>query len=53
MITAILIDDEPDALECLQWELENFKDEIRVAATFNNAHNAIEFQTLLIFIKKR
>lgn len=31
MITAILIDDEPDALECLQWELENFKDEIRVA----------------------
>ena len=43
MITAILIDDEPDALECLQWELENFKDEIRVAATFNNAHNAIEF----------
>ena len=43
MISTILIDDEPDALECLKWELENFKEEIHVAATFNTALEAISF----------
>ncbi|KMQ72711.1 LytR/AlgR family response regulator transcription factor [Chryseobacterium koreense] len=43
MITAILIDDETDALECLKWELENFKEEIRVISIFDTASDAILF----------
>lgn len=41
MITAILIDDEQDALESLAWELNMFCKEIKIIDSFTNPEDAI------------
>lgn len=43
MLKAILLDDEPNALKSLAWELDNFKDEIEVIETFTSANEALSF----------
>ncbi len=43
MITAVIIDDEANAIESLQWELNNFRNEINVLATFTQAIEAKSF----------
>jgi len=45
MLKAIIIDDEPKAIESLSWELDNFKKEIAVIATFNDPKKGISFLT--------
>ena len=34
MLKAVIIDDEPKAIQGLSWELSNFGDEIEVIASF-------------------
>jgi len=41
MITAILIDDEQDAIESLAWEINMFCKEIKVIDSFTNPEEAI------------
>lgn len=41
MIKAIIIDDEFNAIKNLQWEIENFCDDIQVCDTFTNPKEAI------------
>ncbi len=41
MITAILIDDEQDALESLAWEINRFIPEIKIVDTFTNPTEAV------------
>ncbi|MBW8359067.1 MAG: LytTR family DNA-binding domain-containing protein [Weeksellaceae bacterium] len=43
MITVILIDDEQDALDCLKWELENLKEDIRILPSFSSATAAAKY----------
>lgn len=47
MITALLIDDEPKALQSLQWELEQYCPEVKIAGCFSNPLEA------LLFLKKQ
>jgi two-component system LytT family response regulator len=41
MLTSVIIDDEPKAIQSLSWELSNFSDEIEVKATFNDPGKAL------------
>ncbi len=41
MIKAIIIDDERLAIESLQWEIENFSQEVKVTETFTKPKEAI------------
>jgi two-component system LytT family response regulator len=41
MIKAVIIDDEPKAIQGLTWELSNFENEIEIAATFTEPEKAI------------
>lgn len=41
MITTILVDDEQDAIESLQWEIKTFCKEIKVLDTFTDPEEAI------------
>lgn len=41
MIKAVIIDDEPKAIQGLAWELTNFKDDLDVVATFTEPEKAI------------
>ncbi len=41
MIKAIIIDDEQLAIESLQWEIENFSQEVKVIESFTNPKDAI------------
>lgn len=43
MINCILIDDEPNALKGLTYELKNFENQIIIKAQFTSALNAIEY----------
>lgn len=43
MIEAVLVDDEEKALQSLSWELTNFSDEIKVVASFTDAHEALDY----------
>lgn len=43
MIKAVIIDDEPKAIQSLAWELSNFENDIEVTATFSNPEDAIVF----------
>jgi len=43
MIKAILLDDEPNALKSLNWELENFDNELEVVAKFTCTKKALDF----------
>ena len=41
MLTCVIVDDEPKAIQGLSWELLNFKEEIKVVAAFNDPEKAI------------
>ena len=43
MIKAVIVDDEPKAIQSLSWELTNFSDEIEIIETFTNPNEAIEY----------
>jgi len=41
MIKAVIIDDEQLAIESLQWEIENFSNDVKIIETFTNPKEAI------------
>jgi len=43
MITLIIVDDEPDAIKSLRWEIENFLDGVEILETFTNPIDASVF----------
>lgn len=43
MLKAIIIDDEPKAIQGLNWELSNFSDELEVIATFTDPEKALYY----------
>jgi len=43
MINAVIVDDEPKALESLAWELSNFSNTINILETFTSPENALEY----------
>ncbi len=43
MLKAVIIDDEPKAIQGLSWELGNFSDEIEVIATFTEPEKALHY----------
>ena len=43
MIKAVIVDDEPKAIQSLSWELNNFSDQIQVVETFSDPHEAITY----------
>lgn len=43
MINAVIVDDEPKAIEGLSWELTNFNNEIHILKTFTEPENALDF----------
>ena len=43
MLKAVIIDDEPKAIQGLSWELSNFSDEIEVIATFTEPEKALHY----------
>jgi two-component system LytT family response regulator len=43
MLQAVLVDDERKALESLSWELRNLGDEIKIIASFTDAHKALDY----------
>lgn len=43
MIKAVIVDDEPKAIQSLSWELNHFSDEIDVIKTFSNPEDAIDY----------
>ncbi|NNC70933.1 MAG: response regulator transcription factor [Flavobacteriaceae bacterium] len=43
MLKAVIIDDEPKAIQGLTWELSNFGDEIEVIATFTEPEKALYY----------
>ncbi len=43
MIKAVIVDDEPKAIQSLTWELENFSHDIEVVETFTNPEKAITY----------
>lgn len=43
MLKAVIIDDEPKAIQGLTWELSSFNDEIEVIATFTQPEKALNY----------
>lgn len=43
MLKAVIVDDEPKAIESLIWELSNFNQEVEVMATFSNPDEALKY----------
>ncbi|WP_405610057.1 LytR/AlgR family response regulator transcription factor [Polaribacter sp. Asnod1-A03] len=43
MLTAVIIDDEPKAIEGLSWELSNFNDQLKIIATFNDPKEGLSY----------
>lgn len=43
MLKAVIIDDEPKAIQSLSWELSNFETQLEVVATFTEPHKAISY----------
>lgn len=43
MIKAVIVDDEPKAIQSLSWELTNFSDEIEIINTFSIPEDAITY----------
>ena len=43
MINAVIVDDEPKAIQSLSWELTNFSDNIHILQTFTNPDEALEY----------
>ena len=46
MIKAVIVDDEPKAIQSLSWELTNFSKEIEIIKTFSDPNIAIEYLDL-------
>jgi len=43
MIKAVIVDDEPKAIQGLSWELTNFSNDIEIIETFSNPEEAISY----------
>ena len=43
MIKAVIIDDEPKAIQSLAWELNNFESEVKIVATFSEPEKALSY----------
>lgn len=43
MLKAVIVDDEPKAIQSLIWELSNFSKEIEVMASFTNPDDALKY----------
>ncbi|NRD18885.1 response regulator transcription factor [Winogradskyella eckloniae] len=43
MLKAVIVDDEPKAIQSLIWELSNFNDEVEVMASFSNPDEALKY----------
>ena len=43
MLKAVIVDDEPKAIQSLIWELSNFKKEVEVMASFTNPDEALKY----------
>lgn len=43
MFKAVIVDDEPKAIQGLSWELTNFSDDIEIVKTFTNPEEALHF----------
>ena len=43
MIKAVIVDDEPKAIQGLSWELTNFSEDIEIIETFSNPEEAIGY----------
>tara|TARA_Y100000815_G_scaffold108952_1_gene97572 strand:- start:792 stop:1526 length:735 start_codon:yes stop_codon:yes gene_type:complete len=43
MLKAVIVDDEPKAIQSLIWELGNFKKDIKVIASFTDPNKALQF----------
>ncbi len=43
MLKAVIVDDEPKAIQGLSWELSNFNNDIEVIETFTDAEKAIKY----------
>ena len=43
MIKAIIVDDEPKAIESLTWELTHFREDIEIISSFNKPEEALAY----------
>lgn len=43
MLNAVIVDDEPKAIQSLSWELTNFSEDIKIIKTFTNPEDALVF----------
>ncbi len=43
IIKAVIIDDEPDSIDTLQWKLDNYCSNVNVVATFNDPVKGLEY----------
>ncbi|WP_299106181.1 LytTR family DNA-binding domain-containing protein [uncultured Tenacibaculum sp.] len=43
MLKAVIVDDEPKAIQGLSWELSNFDNDIQIEKTFTDAEEAIDY----------
>ena len=43
MLKAVIVDDEPKAIQALKWELSNFSSDIEVIKTFSDEKKAIDY----------
>ena len=43
MIKAVIVDDEPKAIQGLSWELTNFSNDIEIIETFSDPEKAIAY----------
>ena len=43
MLNAVIVDDEPKAIQSLSWELTNFSEDIKIVKTFTNPKEALIF----------
>ncbi len=43
MLKAVIVDDEPKAIQSLIWEISNFNEEIEVMASFSNPDDALTY----------
>ena len=43
MLKAVIVDDEPKAIQSLIWELSNFKEEIEVVESFTKPEEALKY----------
>ena len=42
MITAVIVDDEVNAIKSLRWEIENYCSDVKVLSSFTDPNEAVE-----------